>query len=82
MLLDDVVYWGVPPEMVKVNVEHIPVIVETVGGLIDNATGSGSGSGSGSGAIIVTAILSDFPAAEAVMFAVASNAPASRVGAL
>jgi hypothetical protein len=43
MLLDEIVYGGVPPLIVKVKVEHRPVIVEAVGGFIASAAGVGGG---------------------------------------
>jgi len=43
MLLDDVVYAGVPPLIVKVKVEHRPAIVEAVGGFMASAAGVGGG---------------------------------------
>ncbi len=42
MLFDDIVYGGVPPVIVNVNTEQIPVTVETVGGFIASA-GVGGG---------------------------------------
>ncbi len=76
MLLDEIVYGGVPPLIVKGKVEHRPVIVEAVGGFIASAAGVGGGV---TGAVIVIGTVLNIAPTLALTVAVVSDVTSAAV---